>query len=282
MENFYNMKAPFRFISDVIKYTFKGKVEIKEISEITRTEINSVKLEQLTKAILDETTKTFKSHYRSYEENLEVATTDAKLYLALHSVNDLPEVNSADILSGTHFLLTTSTRAIKCAQVLGYRKKFITKPSILVSLLEKIGVFHSTAAEVVNLFDNPFLIEAISNSWESVKILVNAGIELNHKNVVSLNWDLDEVIKNYITDKDNIVLPEENIEKEDVKDYFSFIRDIKAKGYKLIPEIDLLFQRLSTTEDMLAELKEREGIYLKEVQKFSQRKQRYLERLRKK
>lgn len=69
----------------------------------------------------------------------------------------------------------------------------------MVSLLEKIGVFHSTAAEVVNLFDIPFLIEAISNSWENVKILVNAGIELNHKNVVSLNRDRDEVIKNYIT-----------------------------------------------------------------------------------
>ena len=164
LENFYEKEDPYNFFKEVIEQTFKDKVEILEITSLLSNPIDHHKLEELTQTILKETNKTHKSTYRSDEENLEVAKTDALLYLVLHDLNNKTSRDSSNIFNGSHYLITSSTRGLRCARKLGYDHNVIAKPNVIVTLLERIGNFHTSAAEIVNLFENPYLMEVVNNS----------------------------------------------------------------------------------------------------------------------
>lgn len=282
LANFYDKEYPFEFLKEVIERTFKGNIEIKEISELIFTPIEPYKLEELTNAIYEETQRTFKGTYRSRPENLKVAQTDAKLYLTLHNINQSTDRNSKEIFSGTHYLLTSTTRALRCARKLGYKHNVLAKPNTLINLLERIGKFHPSAKDIVNLFENPFLIDAVNNSWDDIKNLIEAGVSLKGKNIVRLKWDLDKEIKTFISNQQNVEEPVENISNDKVVNYISFIKDVKSKGYKLIPETEQLYNKFEDFEDQIQSNKITQEALGKEIEKFGAKRQKYFNKIKKK
>lgn len=279
LSNFYDINSPFKFFEEIIKNRITGKIYIQEICEITSKEPDSIELEMLKNAIYSETTKTFKGTYRSDNENKEVAETDAKLYLTLNYINSKSERNTNEVFSGTHYLLTSSTRAIRCAWKLGYKHNVIAKPYTLINLLERLGKFHSTAKDIVNLFENPFLIEAVNNSWEDIKVLIEAGISLKGKNVVRLKWDLDEEIKTFLSDQSKLEAKIDSEEVNKVDNFIGFIKNVKSKGFSLIPETEELIKRYEALEKEVADNEKTQEELNLEIEKFGKRRQNYLHRV---
>ncbi len=279
LSNFYDANSPIKFLQEVIKNSIEGQFKFLEIAEISNESLDPTKLQELTDAIYDETNKTFKANYRSDDENKEVAETDAKLYLTLNNLNSKSERNSGEVFSGTHYLLTSSTRAIRCAWKQGYKHNVIAKPNTILSLLERLGKFHSTAKEIVNLFENPFLIEAVNNSWDDIKALIEAGISLKGKNVVRLKWDLDEEIKTFLNNQAELESQIDTSEESKVDSYIDFIRNFKSKGFKLIPETEMLLSKFEALEEEIAEKEITQEKLNEEIEKFGQRRQNYLNRV---
>ncbi|MEQ9404713.1 MAG: hypothetical protein RIM99_14065 [Cyclobacteriaceae bacterium] len=281
LDNFYDKEDPYNFFLDVIEQTFKGKVEILEITKLLSTPLDQHKLEELTQAILKETNKTLKSSYRSNDENREVAKTDALLYLVLHDLNNLTAIDSGDIFNGTHYLITSSTRGLKCARKLGYNHNVIAKPNIIISLLERIGKFHASSEEIINLFENPYLIEVVNNSWDDIKTLVEAGISLKSKNIVRLRWDLGSEIKSFLDQQENYESDEEASEEDGVKNYYHFVKSINSKGFELVPETKKIIETFEKLEKTIEEKTENQEQLEKEIGKFGKRRQHYLDRINK-
>ena len=278
LSNFYDKDLPYDFIVEVINKTFQDKVEILEISALLSNSIDPHQHEKLTEAILHETNKTFKSTYRSQEENREVAATDAELYLVLSKLNNNVDRNSKEIFNGTHYLITSSTRALRCAKKIGYKHNVISKPNVVINLLERLGSFQSSTTEIVNLFENPYLIEVVNNSWDDIKALIEAGVSLKGKNVVRLKWDLDTEIKSFLANQESTV-DENSTQDEKVDEYINFLEKVKEKGYQLVPETEEIVQKFENLKTEISAKTKSEEILKMELDKFGKRRQNYLERV---
>jgi hypothetical protein len=279
LENYYDKDRPIAFLKDLINNTFRGTVTIKEISTLLEKPLPFDKLEELTLKIFEETKYTIKGGYRTEEENREVAATDAKLFLTTYYSNQQKEKSTNDILNGTHYLITSSNRTIRCAKKLGHTSNVVTKPNTIINLLEKIGQFSATSSEIVNLFENPYLIDAVNNSWETIKALSNAGIVLRGKNIVRLRWDLDNEIKNFIAEQSKMDENEQILDSQKVDNYILFIRKIKSKGYKLIPDVELLESKVAELEEEVKTNSKIQESLQNEIEKFGKKRQQYFDKI---
>lgn len=289
LSNYLNKEASYDYMVDLIKDRLPKKVQIKEVSSLLNEEIPADILENLTKEIYNETVKTFKSLSRSIDENEEIARNDAKFYLTSYYLTKGMKKNEKEILSGDYYLITTSNRAVRCARKLNIYGDVIVKPQTILGLLESVGFFTPTSRDVVSLFDNPFLINAVNENWSSLKDLVDAGIDLSGKNIVRLKWDLDETLHKYFTYKssDNADSEENENDSEpqneviDLDDFANLAKEVKSKGYKFIPTVDKLIDDYEKTK---ADKNEQERInseLSKSIEKFGKRKQHYLKKIQK-
>lgn len=280
LENFLDKHRPLAFMKEILASIFSNQVIIADLRSLSPSSVPAEKIEELTKYIYDETISTVKGGYRTEEENREVAETDARLFLATYYLNERKEA-SDDILSGSHYIITSSIRTLRCAAKIGLPADIICKPNTIINLLERIGNFKPTSEEIVNLFENPYLIEAVNNSWDDIKNLVEAGVSLKGKNLVRLKWDLDEEIKNYISSQNEFKDEQNTSERRKTEDYISFLRRVKAKGYNLIPEIELLETKVSELEAEIKTTKQQQNTLQAEIEKFGKKRQHYLDRIKK-
>ncbi|RCR67876.1 hypothetical protein [Larkinella punicea] len=280
LENFYDKERPFAFMKELLLTIFLEKIAISGISSLSTSTVPTEEIEELTTYIYEETIGTVKGGYRTEEENREVAKTDAKLFLATYYLNSKIE-KSDEILSGSHYLITSSTRTLRCASKMGFSANVISKPSTIINLLEKIGQFRPTSNEIVDLFENPYLIDAVNNSWNDIKALVDAGVSLKGKNIIRLKWDLDAEIKAFIATQNISSEFETDSEKEKTTEYISFLRNLKSKGYTLMPEVELLEAKISELEAEVTTTQEHQEKLQSEIDKFGIRRKKYLERIKK-
>jgi hypothetical protein len=280
LENFYDKERPFAFMKELLLNIFPEKIVISEISNLSTSTVPPEKIEELTNHIYEETIGTVKGGYRTEEENREVAETDARLFLVTYYLNSKIE-ESDEILSGSHYLITSSTRTLRCAGKMGLSANVISKPNAIINLLEKIGQFKPTSNEIVDLFENPYLIDAVNNSWDDIKVLVEAGVSLKGKNIIRLKWDLDTEIKTFIATQNTGKEFESESEKEKTTEYISFLQTLKSKGYKLMPEVELLEAKVSELEAEVKITQEQQEKLQSEIEKVGKRRKNYLERIQK-
>jgi len=287
LDNYYEPTSPFEFIQKVIKQKLKVKLSIKKIEQIITDPIPAETLDQLTGVIYDETIKTFKSFYRTEDENKTIARTDALLYLTVKMLNKDAPHDKSGILIGTHYLMTSSTRSVRCAKKIGINAEIIVKPHNLVSLFNEVGLFETTVEEVVNLFENPFLVEVIDNNWEHIKPLVDAGVDLQNVDITRLSWTLDETIHKYLLE--DVILIDEGLpeprqkpqeEKQlSVDEFIDFANEVKSKGLKFIPQVEALllkYEQLKAEKKSLVDIQETLNI---EFSKFGTRRQKYFDKI---
>jgi len=183
--------------------------------------------------------------------------------------------------------MTSSTRSVRCAKKIGINAEIIVKPHNLVSLFNEVGLFETTVEEVVNLFENPFLVEVIDNNWEHIKPLVDAGVDLQNVDITRLSWTLDETIHKYLLE--DVILIDEGLpeprqkpqeEKQlSVDEFIDFANEVKSKGLKFIPQVEALllkYEQLKAEKKSLVDIQETLNI---EFSKFGTRRQKYFDKI---
>lgn len=269
---------------EVMHSVLSKDIAIGDTSLCDKAGIDLGELETLTQAIYAETIKTYKAGYRSEEENMQIAKTDAELYLIARNLNkDQPADNNNMLLFGKAYLITNSTRSIRCAKKNNIFSKVIAKPSILIALISEIGMFDISNKSIINLLDNPFLAEIVEENWDGMKLLMESGVDLRGKSLPRLKRDLKHVIHVLITadvngddrDEENMAIPQ----MEDLEQYVHYANILHSQGYRLIPAAEKLigtFEKMKADAESQQEMNER---IQEEIEKIGKRKQGYLRRI---
>jgi len=247
--NFYDSNDPYNFMLEVLEHRLPKGIIIGELNEV---DVDVVERDYLANLIYIETIKTPKAAYRTDEENMKIAKTDAELYLIARSLNNKVPVDDEKMLMyGVAYLITNSTRSIRCAKSYGIFSAVVTKPSVLVALLSEIGWFDAPKKSIVDLLGNPFLAEIVNQNWNDVKFLVDFGVDLKGKELPRLRRDLKKVLHELII-KDEKVFDIEDDKREvenlnslsdnSIDEFILCAEKIKNKGYKMIPAVDKMIE----------------------------------------
>ncbi len=291
IQNIYDETDEYNFMLEVMEHRLPKGVVIGDESLIDSVSISEVDCDNLTQLIYDETIKTPKAAYRTPEENWRIAKTDAELYLLARELNkNIPQRNN-QMLFGIAYLVTSSSRAIRCAKEVNLYSSVVARPKVLVALLSEIGLFDSSNKAIVNLLGNPFLAEAVNQSWEEIKSLIESGVDLRGKELPRLKRELKKEIHELMTKNEELIYSNDSDEsdKNDSKtaltlnynldDFVSFAKEIQSKGYKMIPAAEKM---ISTYEEMKLRNEEKEKKYTQieeELKKVGKGKQRYIRRI---
>lgn len=291
MSNIYDPDDSYNFMLEVMENRLPKGVIIGDEDLRRQVSVDEVERDTLTKSIYEETIKTYKAAYRSDEENLQIAKTDAELYLIARGLNkNLPVNKNKMLMDGKAYLITNSTRSIRCAKSNGIFSTVVSKPSVLVALLSEIGWFDASDKSIVDLLGNPFLAEITNQSWDDLKLLVDSGVDLRGKELPRLKRDLKQVIHNLITqeeddlenDNDSYFDEEESTPKmEDMEQFVRFAEMIHSKGYKLIPVAETMieyYKQLKSDKEGQEKINER---LKEELNKVGKGKQSYIKRVMK-
>lgn len=187
------------------------------------------------------------------------------------------------LLFGKAYLITNSTRSIRCAKKNNILSKVIAKPSILIALISEIGMFDVSNKSIINLLDNPFLAEIVEENWDGMKLLMESGVDLRGKSLPRLKRDLKHVIHALMTadvnlddrDEENMDIPQ----MEDLEQYVHYANILHSQGYRLIPAAEKLigtFEKMRADAESQQEVNER---IQEEIEKIGKRKQGYLRRI---
>jgi hypothetical protein len=206
------------------------------------------------------------------------------MYLTAYFLNNIKqETKETTILPHNYYLLTNSARAARCGLKEGLTTSISVKPEILISLFEQLGSFEIKSKDFLNIFENPYLANIANDCWESIKLLIDSGVDLAGKNPIRLKYDLNDTIHEYLTnDKD--ISSEEDINQQnanEVKNFEQFAERIKSKGYKFSKNIETFLSEYKIMQDDLQKQKELFDKMNEQIATFGKGKQKYLERIAK-
>lgn len=288
ISNIYEPSDPYNYMIEVLQNTLPKGVVIADTSLYEEANIDSVECESLTQSIYQETIKTAKASYRSDEENMQIARTDAELYLIARNLNKTqPSDKNRMLLYGRAYLITNSTRSIRCAKANGIFSTVVAKPNVLIALISEIGIFNVSNKSIINLLGNPFLAEIVEQNWDEMKVLVEAGVDLRGKTLTRLKRDLKHEIHILMTQENPNRIDTENdactnvSPMNNVEEYIHYANDIHKKGYRLIPSVEKLiedFEKMKTDKDNLERINKK---IQEEINRMGKKKQRYLNRINK-
>ena len=115
----------------------------------------------------------------------------------------------------------------------------ICKPSILLSVLQEVGVCSTDKVSIINLFENPFLAYSASLIWDEIKELINQGAKFEYRELATLRLDYEVDLHRILTCK----TAEERVE---------VARDITSKGYLFAKDIVESAQREAALQEQLS------------------------------
>ncbi len=291
MQNVYEPEDSYDFMIEVMETRLPKGIIIGDDEFVCNVDINESDCDALTQLVYIETLKTPKAAYRTDEENWRIAKTDAELYLMAKDLNkSIPETNKK-ILSGNAYLVTNSSRALRCAKELQLYSSVVSRPKVLVALLSEIGLFDSSNKAIINLLGNPFLAEAVNQNWSGIKSLIDAGVDLRGKELPRLKRELKKEIHSLMTQEDVFAdkcdydnsnkvnkMADSGSEKE-LDEFVKFAREIQIKGYKLIPAAEKMIKRFEDIKTKQEEQEHRNDQIEKELQKVGKKKQNYIRRV---
>ena len=282
-DNYYDRVAPRPLIEDIIKKELHLPLELKDNLQISdELEEKRAKLE---KKITESTRLSPKSKRRDEAEIASISEIDAKLFLYVLSQNqNLGEIQNGDILTGTTYLITYTAKSIRCAREMGLECRFVTRPEILINILYEIGLLDDAKDELFNLFDNPFLAHIINENWDTIKKTSNLGVDLHNKSLSKLDRELGEEMNKYISQKaeydkipDTDRTSEARLKIASV--YKHFLKEVRRKNYKLMPEVQAIADSINHTEQELAEERRLKEEALRKYAQKEYRQKRYEEKM---
>ena len=280
LSNYYEKTSPYEFMCEVVKLNVHKSITFKKLEEIDLSSLPNEQFQKLSDAIFNETVNTFKASYRTPEGNREIADTDAKQFLTAMYMNKRDDSKTTPaILPGDFYLVTSSTRTVRCAFKIGIKQNITINPSALLNIFDQIGIFNISSKEIVNLFDNPFLVEVVKHNWDGLKKLVDAGVDLKDKNIIRLGYDLNDAIHKHLTHEVTKEISEstddETNSEVELDEYVIFAKTVKEKGYHFTPEIEALMTRFKELEgdnkvkdELIEDLKNQAGVHVRKSQHY--------------
>lgn len=231
-------------LGDKIRYDLDLSKDVKKESDDFR---------RLYDAVYQETRMSPNAQYREEQKNVDIATVDTLMYLVIREKNGLQQPDDGKkkgVLINDHYILTSSTRAHACASALGIACDVVCSPRALMAYMAECGLLEDKDMSVSGLMDNPFLVYVARNSWDDLRMIVDAGIEVKGKSLVRLQMDVQNQVQTLLTTSD----PEE---------FHKACVEVQAKGYtlnenmqKILQENERLKERLDVTEAQLGEREE--------------------------
>lgn len=271
-DNYYDESKPYQFMKEVIENELKCQV-LNVPLEIPK-DLEKHKWE-LTEKIKKEIQQSFKYKWRDEEETESLAKTDATLYLYAMSENGDARRNAEkEILSALAYIITYTTKSIRCAKAMKIHQDIVTRPEILINIMQRIGEFDDKGKMGLELFDNPFLSYVMRQNWQTVKKLADFGVDLHDKCITRLQYDLEEVLHEMMTEEaDNEEISSYDMLRsgrpEEVKQFFKIYEDLKAKNYTVIPMLQKMAEQYKENEKAMnqavADKEEIEGILAKKA-----------------
>jgi len=290
LRNYYEPRSPESFFIDIIKTTFPEGTEIAELESLLSDELPDDLMKLMSDALMEIHSSTLKSKYRSQEDELQLAKTDARLFLtALYKSQSSDEITD-EILGGCCYLITSSSKYIRATKNISIRDVVTTRPQTLVALLDVIGGIKIEPQDFVRLFENPLLINAVRQSWDDVEVLLDSGVDLRDKSLPRLRWDLDQELHSKISALAEAELRAETAEEAAIitadNEFTELLKSASSRGYKSIPELEVFLRALEVKdlkaeemEQAYNELLQRFGELETEIAHFGKRKQNYLKRV---
>lgn len=284
LRNYYDAVNPVEYMISLVFDTLGNSVEIIPIDQLIKDisilpdDMEKLKNEIYTR--LKERAK--KSDYRTEEQNQNLALNDAKLYLSAYYLNKLVPYVNGKLLTQSYYLITNSNRTGYCAYKTGFRGKVISKLPLLASLLRKNCMDCISSKEFIGLLDNPFLTAAMNQCRNEINDLIKAGVILNGCSLTRLRFDLDQKLHDKITVIEKCLSAEDEHEAELLENQVIEILDeVDEMGYELVPAIGNLVKAYKNKVKVIEEKDRSLDRYKDTVEKFSARRQRYFDRIRK-
>lgn len=241
ISNYYDKEEPLSLILDVMnKFLAKRVIICKD--DIWNNDINipDDEIEDLARSLLIKTLDTLKAEHRGDAGNELIARNDALIYLTAYHMSKNTNHDQRGMLSQRCYIITTSTRTIKCAKEKNLFKSVVTKPLILISILSELGLFDE-GYDVVDLLGNPFLAKIASENWEDLEKLAKLGVDLRGKMIPRLLRDLKDQLHVELTNKINIEINAEDSDitlvppRDEMQDYIDFVHSVEDAGYNMMP-----------------------------------------------
>lgn len=262
IKNYYSSTYGVSLISEQIKDKLGERIQYNTMPE--ESNIDDKLLEKLAEASLEETNKTEKAQHRDEDKNQDIAKTDAQLYLQIKKQNEInnerigrKHVDRKDLLWNKYYILTNSTRVHYCAKQLGVSANILCKPASLMAYLVETGLVQDNQLKIQSLFENPFLQHTAKTIWKDVENLLKLGIDIKGKNIITMRFELQDVINNLLT----------NPTEEDCNDIYSHV---KQKGYSFLPLIESAKKESESYERKYKELEEENRILQDKLLKTKQ------------
>lgn len=205
--NYFDEESPEELIKQLLVDKFKNiKFECKEVDKKDDYQIaDNDTIDRYIEDIYFETRNTAKGSRRTENDNRAIAETDAYIYLGIAELLNSKKISAErnkDILKNDLYFVTTSNRADKCARKYQLQNEVCTNPNVLIGILSTIGQFDDS--RTLQLFDNPFLINAAKETWEDVHNAIEFGLNLKGANVYQLKRRLDQSLKKWIVNHDDL------------------------------------------------------------------------------
>ena len=289
LANFYEEKTPSQFFCAVITDVLPDEVEILPIDFGRHRPLDDAEVDRLADALQqDLAERSKKARYRTVEEEEVLARTDATLYLSALSMNPPDKTAPQHVLGGTCYLLTETARYERVAQLVGIPTKVTVRPSTVAGILSFVGAAISST-EFVQLFDNPLLDRAVSAVWPDMEKLMRSGVDLRAKSLVRLRFDVNHAFHECLTAVERAQDAEEQdskVEASSDERFMELIESAARRGYKLIPEVAAIRDRIGSGDKRVEELQQlldEEMSANTELEKgivfFGKRRQKYLRRM---
>lgn len=290
LANFYEEKTPSQFFRAVIIDILPGEVEIVPSDFGSSRRLDDADVNRLADALQqDLAERSKKAQYRTTEEEKALARTDATLYLSALSMNPTDQTAHQRVLGGTCYLLTETARYERVAQSVGISTKVTVRPSTVAGILSFVGSAISST-EFVQLFDNPLLDRAVSAVWADMEKLMRSGVDLRAKNLARLRFDCKHALHERLTALESAEDAEQRDSKAEAssdKRFMELIESAARRGYRLIPEVAAIRDRIGSGEKRVEELQRLLDEAMaasteleKEIAFFGKRRQKYLRRMK--
>ena len=197
LENFRSEEHP-SLIWDSLTEVFGEEVATNKFNLVTLDDEVKNKLQS---KVLAETQMTQKGSRRSEEKNEEIAELDTALYLTLLQMNK-DEKGDEKPLSRRTYLLTGSDRTNKCAKDVDlYENDICCDPKALLAMMQETGSLEGHKVEIINLFENPFLVFTANEVWKEVQPLLDNGARFKYVELRKMRLDVDTHIDRILTCK---------------------------------------------------------------------------------
>ncbi|MDD4223341.1 MAG: hypothetical protein PHD87_02010 [Candidatus Cloacimonetes bacterium] len=283
LRNYYDSKKPAPFMIATIIDALGKEVHFITTEELVEginipEEVSNQLTEKIYNAIKDNAKK---ASYRNEEQNKTLAKNDSDLFLCTYYLNKSIDITGKDLLAYKYYLVTSSSRIGYEAYKLGLIDRIVTKLPLLGTLLNQVCKNSISPKAFIGLLENPFLLYAMAQCKNDINNLVKAGVDLKGCSFARLRFDLDSKIHDRITMIEKCLETSDN-EREDIEnEVIEILEDMDDLGYPLTPKIGSIIKVYKNKVKKLDEKDKALDKYKDTVEKFSARRQKYFEKVRK-